>query len=281
MAQELFQLEWLGGPAEHHYRKARPGLDDLPWGTVETARYSPQLLAAAQRTWTQVAVNEYSAAGQFTHVVRALVQAKAPLDLIGMASGFLTDEVSHVELASRVAMELGGATPISLDMDRFAELATTGTTALERANELVMRVSLISETFSGATSVGSMRASTHPLLRAVHERILADESLHMRLGHLYFSWLGDRLSAEEGRRLSHIAVKTLQGLSSFWRHRISKVTDGVTEEGYPVDDIHSLGWLESASFVPLARKVAEQEILTPLARYGIEISAHDRRTLFD
>jgi hypothetical protein len=24
-----FELEWMGGAAEHHFRKARPGIDDL------------------------------------------------------------------------------------------------------------------------------------------------------------------------------------------------------------------------------------------------------------
>ena len=27
-----FELEWMGGPAEHHFRKARPGVDDMAWG---------------------------------------------------------------------------------------------------------------------------------------------------------------------------------------------------------------------------------------------------------
>ena len=52
-------------------------------------------------------------------MLRALVDVRAPLDLLGMTSDFLADECSHVEIASRLAMELGGAAPRMVDFDRF------------------------------------------------------------------------------------------------------------------------------------------------------------------
>ena len=36
-----FELEWMGGAPEHHFRAARPGTDDLPWGTLDATRYAP------------------------------------------------------------------------------------------------------------------------------------------------------------------------------------------------------------------------------------------------
>ena len=106
--KEPFELEWMGGPAEHHFRKARPGIDDLPWGTLDTSDYPPEVVLAARATWTEAAYTEYRAIAAFSAVLHGLCEAKAPLDLIGMASSFVADEVVHVELASRVAMELGG-----------------------------------------------------------------------------------------------------------------------------------------------------------------------------
>jgi hypothetical protein len=281
VALELFQIEWLGGAAEHHYRNAKPDLMSLPWGTLEPSKYPKRLLDAARRAWTEVAVNEYRAAVAFTHVLQAMALAKAPLDLLGMAGGFITDEVSHVELASRVSMELGGAAPQYVEMTNFGSFALAdGLTPLQRATELVLRVSFITEAFSGATSIGSMRVASHPLLRGVHQRILADESLHMRLGPIYFDWVSDLIDDQERARLSTVAFDTLRGLKSFWQHRVSKVTDGVTEEGYRVADIHELGWLESERFVPRAREVVDTHILVPLATYGIELRDEHRRALF-
>src|SRR6516164_2162273 len=117
---EPFEVEWMGGAAEHHFRKVRPGADDLPWGTVRLDDYSPVAVEYARNAWTEVAINEYRAVASFSEVLRALVDVKAPLDLLGMTSDFLTDECSHVEMASRLAMELGGAAPRAIDLDRFA-----------------------------------------------------------------------------------------------------------------------------------------------------------------
>src|SRR4029078_11642406 len=110
------------------------------------------------------------------------------LDLVGMASGFLADEVVHVELASRVAMELGGATPRYVDLDAVVMKPPAELSAFHRTNGLYLRTSAIAEAFSGKMAVGAMRTTTHPLTRAVYERIVADESLPHRLGRLHFHW---------------------------------------------------------------------------------------------
>ncbi len=43
----LFELDWQGGTAERYFRRARPGIDELPWGTLSPAGYSPELVEAA------------------------------------------------------------------------------------------------------------------------------------------------------------------------------------------------------------------------------------------
>src|ERR1700733_2601836 len=114
-----FELEWMGGAAEHHFRKARPAVEALPWGTLDLSKYAPAAIERARMNWTEVAINEYRAVASFTDVLRALVDVKAPLDLLGMTSDFLADECSHVELASRLAMELGGAVERMVDFEAF------------------------------------------------------------------------------------------------------------------------------------------------------------------
>src|ERR1700722_7044203 len=143
-----FELEWMGGAAEHHFRKARPGIDDLPWGTLDPSKYDPAAVDQARSSWTEVAINEYRAVASFAEVLRALVDVKAPLDLLGATSDFLADECAHVELASRLAMELGGAARQEVDLERFAP-GPVGRTPLERANDIILRVSCVAEAFSG------------------------------------------------------------------------------------------------------------------------------------
>ena len=144
-----------------------------------------------------------------------------------------------------------------------------GLPPLEHANELVLRISCVAEVYAGKTSVEAMRACTHALPKAVHTRILQDEGRHLRLGELYFDWISERLDDRERARLGVVLTKSILGHERYLKHRVSRVKDGITEEGYKVTDIHELGWLESERYVPLAKKVMNDDVIAPLARRGI------------
>lgn len=278
-ARMLFELEWLGGATEHFYRRARPDAERVPWGTIDASRYAPDLLAAVRGAWTEVAMNEYRAVASFAEVVRALADAMAPLDMIGMASDFLADEVLHTELAARVAMELGGAAPMEIDMGRFAVRADLDVTPGQRANELMLRVCCVGEAFAFGTGAPALKLPSHPLIKAVREIIMADEARHARLGELWLAWASDAWDDAERARLSRILERTLAGFRTFWSDEPGAVKDGITSRGFRVEHLHELGWLESARATPLAREVAE-ELLVPLARHGITLSDEARLDLF-
>jgi hypothetical protein len=262
----------MGGVAEHHFRKARPGIDELPWGTLRPSDYSPAAVEYARGAWTEVAINEYRAVASFAEVLRALVDVKAPLDLLGMTSDFLADECSHVELASRMAMDLGGGAPRMIDLESFA-LRPSGT-ALERANELILRVGCIAEAFSGGTATVSHAHTSHALPRAVYETILRDEARHRRLGGLYFEWALSRIDDQELGRLGQVLLSSLQALAPFWKLRAKTATTDL-----PKDDLCALGWLGFERLAPVARDVVIADILDPLAAIGIVISDQQRAEL--
>ena len=271
-----FELEWMGGAAEHHFRKARPRTEELPWGTVDPSQYDPAAVDRARGSWTEVAINEYRAVASFSEVLRALVDAKAPLDLLGMTSDFLADECAHVELASRMAMELGGAAPRLVDFDRFTGPLRRGLTASQRANELVLRVSCISEAFSGGTATVSYEATSHPLPRAVYGSILRDEAHHRRLGGLYFEWALSRIDEAELRRLGQVLLASLRGLTPFWK---SRAATSPAAPAWSEADLGALGWLGPAQFAPVAKEVVVRDILDPLATIGIAITDAERAEL--
>ena len=76
--KQPFELEWMGGAAEHFFRKARPATEDLPWGTLDPRQYDPEAVAFARGAWTEVAINELRAVASFSEVLRALVEVRAP-----------------------------------------------------------------------------------------------------------------------------------------------------------------------------------------------------------
>ncbi len=264
----------MGGTAEHRFRVARPGIDALPWGTLDPSKYAPAAVARARGSWTEVAINEYRAVAAFAEVLRALADVKAPLDLLGMTSDFLADECSHVELASRLAMELGGGAPRSIDLDDYA-IRPRGGTAMQRANELVLRISAVAEVFSGGTASVSLASTSHPLPRAVYETILRDEAHHRRLAGLYFEWAFARIDEAELARLGRMLHSALRSLAPFWK-RGGKAPPPLDCDP---EELNALGWLAPIPFAAVAKEVVVRDILDPLATIGIAISAEERAEL--
>jgi hypothetical protein len=239
---ELFELEWLGGVAEKHYRRLRPDVAALPWGSLDAHRFPPALVERARGWWHQVVLGEYRASITFSQLLRDMLEAKAPLDLIGMASDFVADEVSHVELASRIAMELGGGVPLRVDTCALLWPASSALSPLQKASERVVRHCCVHETLSATFVTRAMRASTHPLLRGAETIIARDEAGHTRLGSLYLEWVADRLDDEERRRLAGVAVATLTELSPLWKRPACRLgASGRTRDGDSVEQLHELG----------------------------------------
>jgi hypothetical protein len=151
-----------------------------------------------------------------------------------------------------------------------------GLTPLQRANDVVLRVSCISEAFSGGTAAVSLATTAHPLPRAVYESILRDEAHHRRLGGLYFEWALEHVDEAELQRLGRILLGSLQGLASFWKSRSAR---SQAPPPWPEDELNELGWLGPARFAPVAREVVVRDILDPLETIGIAISREERDAL--
>lgn len=264
--REPFEIEWCGGVAEKHFRRLRPEVADLPWGTLSKERYPLELVERARVWWTLSAVAEYRAAVAFGELLRSMLVAKVPLDLVGMGSEFVADEVSHVEIASRIAMELGGGAPLLIDTTELLRGASPGSNALQRVNEQMLCVSCIHETFSGAMIANTMRVASHPLIRAAEKLIARDEARHIRLGSLYFEWISERLTDAERERLAGLAVATLEELAPSWRGAVSAAS-----VGFETEDLHALGRLDADAFGQHARRCVREEIVPLLDRFGIEV----------
>lgn len=268
-----FELSWLGGAAERHARRRRSGIDDLPWGTLEPTDYPPELVERARLSWTQGAFNEYCTAAAFAELTGALLAANAPIDLVAMAGDFVADEMVHVELNARVAMELGGGAPVSVDFGALTPTPRRGLSPIQRASELCVRTCCVGEAFSVPMLVGTLRAAAHPLTRAVLQRIVKDESPHARLGWLYLGWIAEGLDARERRRLGRIAESSLAEYAPYWRSISSTAIDGITSEGFQLAHVHELGWMEAQAYAAGARHAVRTEIVEPLARFGIPVRA--------
>ncbi len=259
MGKEPFVLEWLGGPAESRFRKLRPGVDDMPWGTLDTTGFSPLVIDRARVAWTEAAFTEYAAAAAFADIVHALLAAKAPIDLVGVTSDFVADEIVHVELTSRMAMELGGGAPYEIDFDALTVRPAVHLPPFQRANEMVLRT-CIAEELSVPFFSESMAAVSQPIARAVLERIAKDEVPHGNLAWLYLDWAQEELDDAERRRLARIVNEVLERGHAYWMRLRSRAPSAAEQE---------LGWMAPDRFDAVQSKAIRESIALPLARYGI------------
>ncbi|HEY1954088.1 MAG TPA: ferritin-like domain-containing protein [Polyangiaceae bacterium] len=259
--KSLFEIEWCGGPAEKHFRKLRPFASELPWGTLAKTDHPAIQRERARRAWSSIAISEYRAAAAMADVLAAMLAARVPLDLVGMAGDFVADELMHVELASRLAMELGGGAPIHVDFESMG-LCSDSPSALERANDLVVRLA-ISETLSGAIAVETRSVVEHPLVAAIVERIARDEARHERLGWLYLDWAAADMTDDERARVAAVARAELERIAPTWQKRANYMHSDAQARDF--------GWLGATRFRERAERTVRDDIVAPLAKLGIVV----------
>lgn len=268
-----FVLDWLGGAAEKRFRRARPDDASLPWESFSPAEYDEAVVTDARAWWTELAANELAAVIQFSSVLSALACAQAPLDLLGMTSDFLADECAHVELGARAAMALGGAAPRSVDFAQAVATAPSHLSPLQWANERVLRVSCVAEVLAEAAAARTYLACTEPLPRALYTSILRDEVHHKQLGVLYIEWSYEDWDDAERERLGRVLADELMRFRALWDvPKLMPVGPTVPR--------HRLGLLERAELAQVALRAAWDDIVTPLAAIGVELTREEQLRVF-
>jgi hypothetical protein len=258
---ELFELGMLGGAPERQYRRMRPEVERMPWGTLDPSRYAAPLVQAARRSWTMAAFQEHRTGAACAATLQALIAARAPVDLVAVATRFPLDELTHVEMCARLAAELGGGTPLVHEPNAMVPIPSHERPALVRAAELVVRVFCVGEAVSIPLLRGTARASTHPLIRAVMQRIVKDEAAHGRFGWLFLDWALPLLDGDARAHLLAIAADEIGKLRASW--------DAIVPGDEDVADVHALGWMESRAYVELARRSLVSDVLEPLRARGL------------
>ncbi len=274
MSERTFQVRLSQTAARRaHARRFAEVLDTMPWEALEPADFPPQLIARARIGWTENAFNEYCTAIGLTQLLQALMCARAPLDLWTFVAPLVDEELLHVELCSRLAMRLGGGAPIRYQEEDLQVALDPSLSALQRANQLAVQICCVGEALSFPLLSGCMRSATNPLTKAVLTKIVADEASHGKFGYFYLDWIGPDLKPAERDRLGRIAERTIEHYSPIWEKLHSRVKNGVTSEGYRIEDIRALGWMESSEYKALARKSVADNVVAPLGKYGIKVRA--------
>jgi hypothetical protein len=268
MSAELFELELFGGGIEQRYRKMRPEVEAMPWGTLDVSGIPEPALVLARKQWTGAAFQEHRTGIACAATARALFECRAPLDLIALASRFVLDELVHVELCARMAMELGGGTEIVHDPNVLIVDPDPGLSPLLRAADIVVRSFCVGEALSIPLLRGTWKAARHALPRAVLGRIVRDEAAHGTFGFSFLDWALPNFSADDRAFVARSADRAIQAVHSQWKS-IRESRTGTYDES--VGD--ALAWMQSDAYLALAARSMELRVRRPLLARGIPIQA--------
>jgi hypothetical protein len=260
---DLFELELYGEGMEKRYRKLRPEIEALPWGTLDTRGFPEEVVIAARRAWTGAAFQEHRTGAACALTLKALIEARAPLDLIAVACRFPLDEMAHVEMCARLSMELGGGSELRYDPKRLVYEPPSELSPLMRASELVVHNFCVGEALSIPLLRGAWKAAEQPLIRAVLSRVVRDEALHGGFGWAYLSWAAPAHTPGEIAELGKLAARSIRGILRNWDYLKEERAAGKVRA-------HTLGWMQTRDYLSLAASSLRAKVLVPLARYGID-----------
>jgi hypothetical protein len=269
MSHEVFELEMLGGSTEQRFRRMRPEVEAMPWGTLDLTGATEHDLLNARKAWTGAAFQEHRTGAGCALTLRALIEARAPVDLVAVASRFPLDEMVHVELCARMAMEFGGGTEIVHDPKAMILEPASDLRPLMQAADCVVRFFCVGEAISIPLLRGTWHAAKQPLPKAVLGRIVKDEAAHGVFGFTFLDWASDRLSAADKALLGKSADLAVDFLCSGWeelaRHPMR-----------PRHESDVLGWMQTREYLALAQRSLESHVVKPLLARGIPIDAELR-----
>lgn len=262
---ELFELELVGGAIERRYRALRPEVAEMPWGTLAptVAEMPAKSRDSARRAWTSAAFQEHRTGAACAATLRSLIEARAPLDLVALASRFPLDEMVHVELCARVAAEYGGGAALEYDPEQIVAEIGQGAEPLLRAAHQVVAYFCVGEALSIPLLHGTWKACAHPLTRAVLRRIVEDEADHGTFGWAFLDWAAPHLTGDDRDALRETALRAIDGVLANW----------AAIEGRPADPHHvaDLGWMASDVYLATARAALEKQVRAPLRARGIAV----------
>jgi hypothetical protein len=248
-----FELSLVGGPWGRRLAPRRAWIDELPWDEL-----LPQDLVAVRLVWTRTAFSEYASAAAFAEVATLLLAAGAPIDLVAAAGDFVVDEITHTEVAARLAAHLGGAVDLDVRLDRLVRPPASGR-AIVRAAELIVRVSCVGEAVTVPVLKISRELAGSELIRAALAKIIADEAAHAQLGGWFLDWADGQLDDATRAHLGRVAGRALRDLAPREGSQCAV--------GY--------GQLDCAHFDPALASAAERNVARPLAARGIVVPPED------
>ncbi len=166
-----------------HQARTAPTVPRDDWSTHEAGLEPDEALAAH---WTRVAALEHASVASFSRFALQMMAQGAPPTLLTDIQRAASDEIEHARLAFGLASAYAGRRigPGPLELSGL-----TIETDWRSVVAALIEEACIGETLGVAEARAEADSATHPRIRAVMERIAADELRHAQLAWRSLQWL--------------------------------------------------------------------------------------------
>lgn len=266
-----------GGPmaAEHERllrgllsrRDEHPELTEAELGAGLVGAYHPRAIDIAILNWRQRMAHEHRSAQTFANLLPNLIEAEAPLDFKTVALRSAMDELRHAALCAQVVELLGGDPTLELGLGPEPPTVHGDLPPREQALRNLVFVGCISETIAVGLLTEERDLSEEPFVRRALTQLLADETLHARVGWAYLAHTWPGLDADARARTTDYVGRAL---GYYEQCIIASTIPGVFGEEV-LADAQRLGFSEPRNAKQLAYQAIEEVVIPELAAAGLDV----------
>jgi hypothetical protein len=212
---------------------------------------------AARLVWTRTSFSEYASAAAFAEIATATLRVAAPIDLIAAAGDFIVEELTHAEVAARIALALGGAVPLQVDLDKLVR-PPAAPASLVRAAELIVRTCCVGESLTVPMLKLSRHLAGSQLVAGAINKIVTDESAHAQFGWWFLDWADERITEADRAHLGRVAGDAIAAFAPLMK---------IEYEG------SGLGVVACDRYAPAFVDAVHAQVVAPLAEREIVVPA--------
>ena len=236
-------------------------------GEVLTGAFHPQALEIAAKNWRLRMAHEHRSAQTFTNLLPHLVTAGATMEFKTVVVRSALDELRHAALCGEVVAMLGHDPTAEVDLTPEAPTFHPDLPPLEAAIRNLGFVGCISETVAVGMLTEERDKAVEPFVKRVITQLLADETLHARVGWAFLREQWPTLDADARERTTDYMARAL---GYYEQCVIGATLPGVFSDEVIADAI-ALGFSEPRNALELACETIENVVVPELEEIGLRV----------
>jgi hypothetical protein len=254
------ELSFAGGAfAPLHQRMVGVKVD---FATLDPAAFEPQLLERARLTWQDRVRTEYRSAQLMSRLLLETLAAGDPFDSHAGIVSFIEDELRHVALCAGLVRALGSAPLLPEPVELTQPAAFIAMSAAQRALSIAISMLLVNEALSVAYIEDLRARCQQPVVRAVLDATLADETEHDAFGVEYVRRALSRLPDVPLASWRKIAQQALEPQRSAASAALRELAPEQRQlEAFPDEQEAALGLFSRARQALVFERAYEQRLL--------------------